>query len=189
LTGHSVATAEIWFPHSGLIALVASIGTGRNVQTALIGTEGCAGLEALVDRMPRLTEAVVQIEGSMAAVSAAQLKAALSSRPAIHAALSRFLFDLCAQSLQTIACNRMHNLPSRCCRWLLKIQDRLGSDDLPLTQEHLAALLGGGRQRINAVLAALERDGLLRRHRGRVRLLKRSGLEARSSECYGAGSA
>jgi CheY-like chemotaxis protein len=59
----------------------------------------------------------------------------------------------------------MRSLPSRCCRWFLKIQDRLGSDDLPLTQERLAALLGGGRPRINAVPAALEQDGLLRRHR------------------------
>jgi CRP-like cAMP-binding protein len=186
LTGGSVETSEVWFPHSGVIALLAGNGADRSVQTGLVGNEGCVGLEALIDQTPTLNDAVVQIEGWMSVVPAAQLKSTLSDRPSIEAALSRFLFGLCAQSLQTIACDRMHSLPSRCCRWLLKIQDRLGSDDLPLTQERLAALLGSGRQRINAVLAALEQDGLLRRHRGRVHLVTRSGLEARSCECYGA---
>jgi CRP-like cAMP-binding protein len=186
LTGRSVPASEVWFPQSGVIALFASNGAGRSVQIGLVGNEGCVGLEALVDRVPRLTDAVVQIEGSMSVVSAAQLKATLFDRPSIEAAMARFLFGLCAQSVRTIACDRVHSLPSRCCRWLLKIQDRLGSDDLPLTQERLAALLGSGRQRINAVLGELEQDGLVRRDRGRVRLMTRSGLEARSCECYAA---
>ncbi len=110
LTGDSLATSEIWFPHSGVIALLVSVGTGPSVQTGLVGSEGCVGFEALVDRMPRLMRGVVRIEGSMSVVPAAQLKSALSARPSIEAAMFRFLSGLCAQSLQR---SPAQMLPSR----------------------------------------------------------------------------
>jgi len=174
----------VWFPHTGVVALTATDAAGRSVQTGLVGKEGCVGLEALFGPTVTLPEAVVQIEGPMSVITANDLRAALSHRPSIQAALSRFLFSLSAQSMQTIACNRLHSLVSRCCRWLLTIQDRAETDDLPLTQENLATLLGSGRPRINAVLAGLEKKGLVRRHRGRIRLLRRSGLETCACECY-----
>jgi CRP-like cAMP-binding protein len=98
--------------------------------------------------------------------------------------LSAFLHGLSVQSFQTIACNRLHNLLSRCCRWLLTMQDKAKSNDIPLTQEGLATLLGGGRPRVNRLLAVLEKDGVLRRHRGRIHLLRRADLERHSCECY-----
>lgn len=184
LTNRFVPGSDVWFPHSGIIGFTATDADGRSVQTGLVGSDGCVGLEALFDQIPPLPDAVVQIEGSMAVIAANELRAAANSRPSIQDALSRFLYGLCAELLQTIACNRLHSLPSRCCRWLLTIQDRLASDELALTQENLATLLGSGRPRINGVLAALESDGLVLRHRGRIGLLSRSGLEARSCECY-----
>jgi CRP-like cAMP-binding protein len=184
LTNRSVPGSDVWFPHNGVIALIATDATGRSVQTGLIGREGCAGLEALFGWIPALPDAVVQIEGAMSVTAANQLQTALLERPSIQAALLRFLFDLSAQSLQTIACNRLHSLQSRCCRWLLTIRDRVDSDDLPLTQESLATVIGSGRPRINALLSVLEKEGLVLRRRGHVRLLTRSGLEAHSCECY-----
>jgi CRP-like cAMP-binding protein len=184
LTSHSTPAGEVWFPHTGVIALVATDAAGRSVQTGLVGREGGIGLEALFGDAAALPDSVVQIEGAMSVISANALRSVLIERPAIQVALSRFLYGLSAQSLQTIACNRLHTLVSRCCRWLLTFQDRVRRDELPLTQESLATLLGGGRPRVNALLALLEQNGLVRRQRGRIRLLTRSGLKAHSCECY-----
>jgi CRP-like cAMP-binding protein len=184
LTNRSATGNDVWFPHNGVVALIAADSAGRSVQTGLIGHEGCVGLESVFDSDAALPEAIVQIEGAMSVIAAGQLRSALASRPAIQTALSRFLHGLAAQSMQTIACNRLHSLLARCCRWLLTYQDRVVSDDLPLTQENLATLLGNGRPHVNRVLAILEKSGLLRRHRGHIRLLDRCGLEARVCECY-----
>jgi CRP-like cAMP-binding protein len=176
--------AEVWFPVTGIIALSITDNEGRAVQTGMVGPEGCVGLETLFSGTPALADAEVQVAGEIAVISAHHMRSALASSPAMQAALSGFLYDLSAQSLQTVACNRLHSLESRCCRWLLMMQDRTGDGDLPLTQECLATMLGSGRPRINALLAVLEQDGLLRRYRGRIRLLSRPGLEHRACECY-----
>jgi CRP-like cAMP-binding protein len=184
LTSRFLPANDVWFPHSGLIAFTATDIEGRRVQTGVVGSEGCVGVEALFDGMPMLPDAIVQVEATVSVIAAAELRFARDARPQIHSALAGFLYGLCAQSLQTIACNRLHTLDARCCRWLLSIQDRLAGDELPLTQESLATLLGSGRPRINGVLARLEQDGLLHRRRGRIRLLTRPGLQARSCDCY-----
>jgi CRP-like cAMP-binding protein len=176
--------SDIWFPHVGVIALSVTDNEGRTVQAGLVGPEGCVGLENIFQLASPLGDAHVQIAGEMSVIAATRLRLILDERPWIHHLLARFLFELSAQSLQTVACNRLHSLEARCCRWLLMMRDRTDDDDLPLTQESLATMLGGGRPRINALLAALEQDGLVRRYRGRVRLLTRAGLEARSCECY-----
>jgi CRP-like cAMP-binding protein len=184
LTSRSTRGSDVWFPHQGVVALTATDSAGRSVQTGLIGHEGCVGLETVLDPTAMLPEAIVQIEGPMSVIPAGQLRSALADRPSIQTALCRFLYGLAAQSLQTIACNRLHSLLARCCRWLLTIQDRVASDDLPLTQESLATLLGNGRPHVNRLLANLERGGALRRQRGRIRLLDRSRLEAQACGCY-----
>jgi CRP-like cAMP-binding protein len=184
LSSRAEAATAVWFPLTAVIALSISDNEGRTVQTAVVGPEGCTGLEALFPSTPAFADAVVQVSGEMSVIAANYLRAALEARPAMHAALSRFLYELSAQSQQNVACNRLHSLESRCCRWLLMMQDRTGDDDLPLTQECLATMLGSGRPRINGLLAALEHDGLVRRYRGRIRLLTRSGLERRACECY-----
>jgi CRP-like cAMP-binding protein len=184
LSSRGEAATAVWFPITAVIALSISDNEGRTVQTAVVGPEGCAGLETLFSGTPALADAVVQVSGEMAFIAPNHLRAALEARPAMQAVLCRFLYGLCAQSQQTVACNRLHSLEARCCRWLLMMQDRTGDDDLPLTQESLATMLGSGRPRINGLLAALEQDGLVRRYRGRIRLLTRPGLERRACECY-----
>jgi CRP-like cAMP-binding protein len=159
LTARSAPDSDVWFPHTGVVAVVATDASGRSVQA---GLEGGVGLEALCDVSAELPDSVAQIGGCMSVMPAAALRSATFERPAIRAALPQFLCGLSAQSLQTIACNRLHSLPSRCCRWLLTLQDRASCDELPLTQESLATLLRGGRSRINALLALLEKNGLVR---------------------------
>jgi CRP-like cAMP-binding protein len=174
----------VWFPHTGAIALITTDASGRSVQTGLIGREGCVGLEGLFGERRSAPEAVVQIEGVMSVISAPHLKAAFNARPQVRIALSNFLYTLSAQSLQTIACNRLHSLLSRCCRWLLTFQDKAESDNISITQEDLATLIGSGRPRVNVLLATLEKDGILRRSRGCIHLLTRAGLEWHTCECY-----
>jgi CRP-like cAMP-binding protein len=184
ISSRSSPTTDLWFPHVGVIALFVTDDEGRTVQAGLVGPEGGIGLENIFPRALPMADAQVQITGEMSVIPAARLRTLLEERPSIQSALARFLFDLSAQSLQTVACNRLHTLEARCCRWLLMMRDRTDDDSLPLTQENLATMLGGGRPRINALLAVLEQGGLLQRYRGRVRLLSRAGLEARSCECY-----
>ena len=184
LSSRTASAADIWFPNDGDVALSVTDNEGRTVQVGIVGAEGCIGLEHMFHDMLPMADAWVQIAGEMSVISVAQLRAATEARPAIQVALARFLFSLAAQSLQTIACNRLHSLEARCCRWLLMVLDRTGDDHLPLTQESLATMLGSGRPRINGLLAALERDGLVRRYRGLIRLVSRAGLEARACECY-----
>lgn len=184
LSRRSEAAAEIWFPNTGVIALSITDDQGRTVQTGMVGSEGCVGLENLYPSLSTLADAAVQVSGEMSVIPAFHLRAALENTPAIQATLFQFLYSLSAQSLQTVACNRLHGVKSRCCRWLLMLWDRTDDNDLPLTQELVATMLGGGRPRINGLLALLEQDGLIRRFRGRIRLMSRSGLEARACECY-----
>lgn len=175
---------DVWFPINGVVALALTDNEGRHVQVGVVGPEGCVGVGALFPPIAALADKIVQVSGEMLAIPAGTLKAAAEAHPAIHVALTRFLYELSAQSLQTVACNRLHSLDSRCCRWLLMLQDRTGRFELPLTQESLATMLGSGRPRINGLLASLEKDGLLQRYRGRVRLLSRQGLKQRACECY-----
>ena len=89
-----------------------------------------------------------------------------------------------AQVSQSVACNGLHRLEQRCCRWLLMTRDRVGSDDLRLTHEYLAIMLGARRASVTEALRPLQEAGLVRSHRGRIAILDGAGLEARSCECY-----
>ena len=181
----SKAGADVWIPHQGIVALSSTDEDGHSAQTGVVGAEGCVGLEALLDdTVPPMADAAVQIEGDMSVIPARALRSALRTKPLIREALVKYLYGLSAQSMRIVACNRLHTLEQRCCTWLLVIQDRIGADELPLTQDSLAGLLGGGRPRINRTLAKLESSGLLRRGRGRIRLVNRPGLERRACECF-----
>jgi CRP-like cAMP-binding protein len=175
---------DVWFPHAGAVALITADSSGRSVHTGIVGCEGCVGLEALLGAGQPVQDTVVQIDGAMSVIPANHLRTAFDTRPQVRTALMKFLHGLLAQSLQTIACDRLHSLLSRCCRWLLTMQDTTNSDDISITQDNLAALLGGSRPRVNLVLAALEKDRIVHRARGHIQLLSRVGLERNTCECY-----
>jgi CRP-like cAMP-binding protein len=184
LSGRTNPAGELWFPVSGVIALSITDAEGRTAQSGLVGPEGCIGLETLYGQPPALVDATVQVSGEMAVIPGGHARAAVEANSVVEATFAGFLYQLAAQSLQTVACNRLHSLDSRCCRWLLMMQDRTGGQDLSLTQESLATMLGSWRPRINGLLATLESEDLVRRYRGRVRLVSRLGLERRACDCY-----
>jgi CRP-like cAMP-binding protein len=174
---------QAWFPHHGLISLMISTEEGRMAEVATIGREGAVGLEAAFEPSIALSDSVVQIAGAFAVVRAEHLRAVVAAHPAVGTGLSRYGRALTAQLQQSVACNALHRLDQRCCRWLVTAQGRAGTDELPLTQETLAGILGAGRPGISGVLRSLEQAGLISRRRGRIRILDRGGIATLACEC------
>jgi hypothetical protein len=175
---------DVWFPQTGVVALTTVDAQGRAVQSGLIGRDGCTGAEAIVAPGSVLPDPVVQIEGLFSVVSAPRLAEVMEQRPALGKLLLAFLYGLSIQSTRTIACNRMHSLRARCCRWLLALQDLTASAELRVTQESLSLLLGSGRPRVNQVLGRLQEQRFIRLQRGAVRILDRVGLSRVTCDCY-----
>jgi CRP-like cAMP-binding protein len=174
----------VWFPNDGIVSLLATDEDGHSAQTGIVGPEGCVGLGTLLDEAAPLADAAVQIEGTFSVIPARRLRQMLRNRPVIRNAMVRYLYQLTAQSLRVGACNRLHSLDRRCCTWLLMMQDRTRLNALPMTQDGLVTVLGGGRPRVNRTLGMLERMGLVARRRGKILLLDRPGLEQHACDCY-----
>jgi CRP-like cAMP-binding protein len=173
------------FPAAGtVVALVVGIADGRTVEVATIGKEGAVGGIVSAGKSPAYARAVVQIPGSALRVELRALEAAKMRSSHIRDLFARYSDALLAQVMQSVACNAFHPLDARCCRWLLTAQDRTGGEDIPLTQEYLAEMLGVQRTTVSAVARALQEQGLIRYRRGVMQILDRAAVEQRSCECY-----
>lgn len=173
------------FPCEGTaIALVTVMADGRAAEAALIGCEGAAGVIISAGDKPAFARAQVQVPGSALRLEAARLEEAKLASPVVRDIISRYADALLAQVLQSVACNGLHPVEARTCRWLLTMQDRAGSPELPLTQEHLAEQLGVRRTTVTRVMAELQAAGAIRHSRGKVVVVNRSRLERASCECY-----
>lgn len=157
---------------------------GREVEAATIGREGAVGGIVSEGHKPAFGRAVVQVAGSAYAISTSHLEAAKLGSARFGDLFSRYADALLAQMMQSVACNALHTVEERCCRWLLATHDRAGDKIIHLTQESLAEMLGVQRTTVSAVTAQLAARGLLKTHRGRVEILDRAGLEKASCECY-----
>jgi CRP-like cAMP-binding protein len=182
-TGDTIRHA--YFPHNAIISLVGGMEDGRLVEVALFGREGfCGYLGALVNR-EAFGRYVVQTPGEGSRIDLGQLHKAIRS----HSALRRQVFcyndALLAQAFQTVACNAIHPVEARCCRWLLSTHDRVDQDILPLTHEFLAEMLGVQRSTLSTVLRPLQNTGLIVQRRGGIVVTDRTSLEQVACECYG----
>jgi CRP-like cAMP-binding protein len=174
-----------YFPCIGTMASLLVISTdGREVEAASIGHEGAVGGIVSAGHKPAYGRAVVQIGGPAFSIETARLEDMKAHFPAIHNLFSRYADALLAQMMQSVACNALHPVESRCSRWLLSTQDRVQRSPIPLTQEALAEMLGVQRTTVTAVIKTLQQRGLIRYTRGRVEILNRSGLEDAACECY-----
>jgi CRP-like cAMP-binding protein len=173
------------FPCEGAaISLVTVMSDGRAAEAALIGCEGAAGVIISAGDKPAFARAQVQVPGSALRLEAARLEEAKLASPAVRDIISRYADSLLAQVLQSVACNALHPVEARACRWLLTMQDRTGSAALPLTQEHLAEQLGVRRTTVTRVMAELQAAGIIRHSRGKVLVTNRPQLKRASCECY-----
>jgi CRP-like cAMP-binding protein len=175
---------QIYFPQSGMISLLVTTGAGEMVEAATIGREGAAGMQSALGERRSFTRATIQVAGRFSTISAARFERVASGSSAIRDLVFRYTETLWAEAQQTAACNAVHNGSSRLCRWLLQTADRIGSDQIPLTQELLAEMLGVRRTTVTLLAQELQREGLLKYSRGRIALLDRAAIEDRACECY-----
>ncbi|WP_342108103.1 Crp/Fnr family transcriptional regulator [Methylobacterium sp. SI9] len=177
--------SQVTFPLDRTVTtLVVPLAGDRTVETATVGHEGAIGGVVSQGYLPAFTRCVVQIEGAVLRMDADRLREAKGASPALNDLFVRYADCLLAQVLQSVACNATHPIEQRVVRWLLALQDRLGTDALPVTQTVLAAMLGVGRSYVSGVLGTLQDRGLIVVGRGRIHLLDRGRAEAACCECH-----
>ena len=179
-----VPISHCYFPLDAVVALVANLEEGATVEVGLIGNEGMVGIRVILGRSTGAYLAVVQIPGKCLRIKPDLLKAEFKRGGVLQDRLLQYVRYMLAQVSQTAACNRMHLLEQRLCRWLLSIQDRVKTDELLITHEAIAHMLGATRSDVSRVVGALGKLGILHSSRGKTTILDRKALESTSCECY-----
>jgi CRP-like cAMP-binding protein len=175
---------HVYFPHTGMVSLVAVMQSGATVETATIGRGGVIGASAGLGARWTFGRAIVQLPGTAAWLAASQFHAAANESQAIRQLVVRYNDLLLAQVQQSVACNALHALEARLCRWLLQTHDCVDGDAIPLTQEFLGQMLGVRRTTVTIAARLLQSAGLIRYRRGLIHIVDRAGLEDISCECY-----
>jgi CRP-like cAMP-binding protein len=175
---------RLYFPVSGIISLVIEMEDGNRVEAGMIGRDGVVGASGALDGSIALNQAIVQSPGEALTVEIGLAREVLSVSLPIRSALYRHDQLLLLQAQQSAACNARHQIESRLCRWLLRAQDLVSSDDMPLTQEFLAQMLGVQRPTISIAAHHLQASGLIKYRRGHVSIVDLDGVKESSCECY-----
>jgi CRP-like cAMP-binding protein len=178
---------HVYFPLDGILSLVSQMEDGRGIEVATIGNEGMAGLPVFLQATLTSSHmAFSQIPGQALRMPAARFSDFLTSpeNGGLHFALNRYTQALMSMIARAVACNALHSVQQRACRWLLTTHDRVGVDEFLLTQEFLGQMLGVTRASVNEVARDLQDAGAIRYTRGRISILDRRELELRSCECY-----
>lgn len=176
----------VYFVRSGMISLVTNLEDGMQAEVGLIGREGMLGMSLLSGIETSFVEAMVQLPGAALRMGARELRQEVEVNAPLRRALLRHTEALQAQVMQTAACNGRHGLEQRLARWLLMAHDRVDGDELHLTQDFIAMMLGVHRPSITVTAGILQRAGLIRYSAGRITILDRASLEAAACECYAA---
>lgn len=179
-----VPLSHVYFPFSGVVALIVGMQSGDTVEVAAVGKHGMLGVSVLLESDPAPYDMVSQIAGQAARL-ATPIFADLSRQlPTFRRLLLRYSLCLFHEVARTAACNRLHSVEQRLARWLLLTGDQVESDTYPLTQETLARMLGARRPYVSSTAHALLQAGFIRYRRGTVRILDRAGLESVACEDY-----
>jgi CRP-like cAMP-binding protein len=173
-----------YFVTGGVASALAIMENGSAIEVATIGDEGLVGFLASIGIQTSLCEVIMQVSGSALRIKADALRDEAAVSSALRQMLRLYHEAYLLQLSQSIACNGLHTIGQRCGRWLLMTQDRTHSDEIPLTQEFLAIMLGVRRASITEVLRPLEARGLISKGRGQITILNRPALEAASCECH-----
>jgi CRP-like cAMP-binding protein len=177
---------DVYFPGSGAWSLTKTMQDGGTAEVGTIGNEGMCGSSVFFGDRVSHTQAIVQVAGNRESyrMPVAAFLAEMELRGVLYNRVIRYHQALAIQIQQTTACNLLHPAEQRCCRWLLMTRDRVGSDDLKLTHEFLAVMLGVRRPTVTLIVGTLEKAGLIANGRGVISIADRHGLEAASCECY-----
>jgi CRP-like cAMP-binding protein len=176
--------SHVYFPTTAIVSLLYVMENGASAEIAVVGNEGLVGISLFMGGESTPSRAVVQSAGHGFRLEAQLMKNEFNrAGPVLHLLL-RYTQALITQMAQTAACNRHHSLDQQLCRWLLLSLDRLRSDELAMTQELIANMLGVRREGVTEAALKLQHAGLISYARGRITVLDRAGLERRTCECY-----
>jgi len=175
----------VYFPTSSIVSLLYVMEDGASAEIAIVGNEGILGVSLFMGGETTPSRAVVQSAGGCFRLSASTIKAEFNRYGVGMHLLLRYTQALLTQMAQTAVCNRHHLLEQQLCRWLLLSLDRIAGDELVMTQELIANMLGVRREGVTEAALKLQKLGLIEYARGRITVIDRPGLEARSCECYG----
>ena len=173
-----------YFPEQGMISVVSLMLDGNCIEVGTIGREGMAGASLLLDTDSVPYQFFVQVAGSAHRLEVSVLMDEAERSRELRQLILRYQSAFLTQTMQGVACNDLHSIQPRCCRWLLMARDRADSDELKLTHEFLGLMLGVRRASVTDVLRPLQEAGLVRSNHGTITILNREGLERGACECY-----
>jgi CRP-like cAMP-binding protein len=180
-SGHEVS--EVYFPLSGMISLVVVMRDGKAIETATVGREGVVGAMSGLGLHTSWVRAIAQLPMFGSRIGSAQLREIAASSRAISEMCIRYNEVLLGQARVTAACNALHHIEARFCRWLLQTRDRAEGDTLMLTQEFLSEMLGVRRTSVTEV-TKIQASGAISYSRGVIKIINLEALKAMSCECY-----
>jgi len=173
-----------YFPSSGVMSALTIMLDGTAIEVATVGNEGLIGYACAIGPATSPHKVVVQIVDESMRIAARDFKEVVAWSGPLRDLLTGYHAAFMTQVSQSVACNGLHRLEQRCCRWLLMTHDRVNTDDFRLTHEYLAIMLGARRASVTETFKPLQEAGLVSSVRGRIRIVDRAGLEARVCECY-----
>jgi len=173
-----------YFPTTAIVSLLYVMENGASAEIAVVGHEGLVGVPLFMGGQSTLSRAVVQSAGQGFRLSSRALKDEFDRAGPVMHLLLRYTQALITQMAQTAVCNRHHSLDQQLCRWLLLSLDRLPGNELVMTQELIANMLGVRREGVTEAALKLQKAGLIRYARGHITVVDRVGLEGRTCECY-----
>ncbi len=176
--------SHVYFPTTSIVSLLYVMENGASAEIAVVGNEGLVGISLFMGGGSTPSRAVVQSAGRGLRLNAQMLKNEFNKNGPVLHLLLRYTQALITQMAQTAVCNRHHSLDQQLCRWLLLSLDRLRDNELVMTQELIANMLGVRREGVTGAALNLQKDGLIHYTRGHISVLDRGGLEKRTCECY-----
>lgn len=178
------APEYVYFPTDCVASLLYTTSDGLTAEMGLTGNDGVVGIALFLGGDTTPNRAVVQIAGGASRLKASVLRAEFARGGPLQRLLLRYTQGLITQISQTAVCNRLHSVEKRLCRWLLLCRDRVQCDELVMTQEFIANMLGGRRESVTVAAGRLQDAGLIQYSRGHIHIVDRKGLETAVCECY-----
>lgn len=175
---------SVFFPESGLVSIVSTLGNGKSIEVGTFGREGVSSSELLLGAKSSPFRCFIQVAGSGFRTSVKRFVKVANDDAQLRERVLQYEHSFRLHSMQGLACNALHSVEQRCCRWLLLVHDRVAADDLRLSHEFLAMMLGVRRASVTDVLSPLQEMKLVRSVRGTITILNRKGLEEKVCECY-----
>jgi CRP-like cAMP-binding protein len=185
LQEEGVEIEYVYFPTRGMVSVLISTLAGDLIETALIGKEGVVNSFAGIGLHQGFNRAIMQVSGAAFRMETAAFTKALHTQRKFRGCIDRYHAFLLIQSQQTAACNLLHPIEARLCRWLSQVRDRVEKDSFDLTQEFVAQMLGVSRPTVNLALSQLKAGNLIKTHRRSIEITDPDGMEASACECYG----